>query len=142
MPGPWHAETVLDLVLDAESRDLMDPDANEDLVRWTRLVPEADTAVEGVPEYPFGPRRRDARLPYATWHRAVQERGLCGLRTGHATAGSSRAAVSRPGQRRPAKRSFSGTSAPVVSWTRAKVSTPINSPNLSLPILRKKMFSL
>lgn len=44
-------------------------------------------------------------------------------------------------QRRPAKRSFSGTAAPVVSWTRRKVSTPINSPNLSLPIRRKKMFS-
>lgn len=44
-------------------------------------------------------------------------------------------------QRSPAKRSFSGTGAPVVSWTRTKVSMPMNSPNLSLPILRKKMFS-
>jgi hypothetical protein len=55
---------------------------------------------------------------------------------------TTRVPVSRQGQRRPAKRSFSGTSAPVVSWTRTKVSMPINSPNLSLPILRKKMFSL
>lgn len=45
------------------------------------------------------------------------------------------------GQRSPAKRSFSGTAAPVVSLTRTKVSTPIKAPNLSLPILRKKMFS-
>src|SRR5690606_8753969 len=47
----------------------------------------------------------------------------------------------RTGQRSPAKRSFSGTGAPVGSWTRTKVSTPINSVNRSLPILRKKMFS-
>lgn len=47
----------------------------------------------------------------------------------------------RVDQRSPAKRSFSGTAAPVGSWTRTKVSMPINSPNLSLPILRKKMFS-
>lgn len=53
----------------------------------------------------------------------------------------SRALVGRADQRSPAKRSFSGTAAPVASLTRTKVSMPINSPNLSLPILRKKMFS-
>ncbi len=47
----------------------------------------------------------------------------------------------RTDQRSPAKRSFSGRAAPVVSRTRTKVSTPMNSPNLSLPILRKKMLS-
>lgn len=47
----------------------------------------------------------------------------------------------REAQRSPAKRSFSGMAASVASWTRTKVSMPINSPNLSLPILRKKMFS-
>lgn len=62
-PGPWHSETVLDLVRDAESRDVVDPRVNEDLVRWTRLGAEADTAVDGVPEYAFGPRRRDGRAP-------------------------------------------------------------------------------
>ena len=51
------------------------------------------------------------------------------------------APVGRPDQRSPAKRSFSGTAAPVASLTRTKVSMPINSPNFSLPILRKKMFS-
>ncbi|MFJ4205553.1 Acg family FMN-binding oxidoreductase [Streptomyces sviceus] len=77
MPGPWHAETVLDLVRDAESRDLMDPGANEDLVRWTRLGPEADTAVDGVPEYAFGPRRRDGRAPVRDFsgRRPVADRG-------------------------------------------------------------------
>ncbi|MFF9896219.1 Acg family FMN-binding oxidoreductase [Streptomyces longispororuber] len=62
-PGAWHAETVLDLVRDAESRDVMDPDAREDLQRWTRFGAEADTAVDGVPEYAFGPRQRDGKAP-------------------------------------------------------------------------------
>ncbi|MFC9292351.1 Acg family FMN-binding oxidoreductase [Streptomyces sp. NPDC057052] len=76
-PGPWHSETVLDLVRDAESRDVIDPHVNEDLVRWTRLGPEADTAVDGVPEYAFGPRRRDGRAPVRdfTGRRQVADRG-------------------------------------------------------------------
>ena len=76
-PGPWHAETVLDLVRDAESRDIMDPDADPDLVRWTRLGAEADTAVDGVPEYAFGPRRRDGKAPVRDFsgRRPVADRG-------------------------------------------------------------------
>ncbi|MEU2287734.1 nitroreductase [Streptomyces sp. NPDC013178] len=76
-PGPWHAETVLDLIRDAESRDTLDPDASEDLVRWTRLGPEADTAVDGVPEYAFGPRKRDGKAPVRDFagRRRVADRG-------------------------------------------------------------------
>lgn len=76
-PGLWHAETVLDLVHDAESRDVMDPRANEDLLRWTRLGPEADSAVDGVPEYAFGPRKRDGRAPVRDFagRRQVADRG-------------------------------------------------------------------
>ncbi|PCG85851.1 nitroreductase [Streptomyces sp. WZ.A104] len=76
-PAPWHAETVLDLVRDAESRDAMDPGAREDLIRWTRLGPEADTAVDGVPEYAFGPRKRDGRAPVRDFagRRPVADRG-------------------------------------------------------------------
>ncbi|MEU0219826.1 nitroreductase, partial [Streptomyces sp. NPDC006265] len=76
-PGAWHAETVLDLVRDAESRDAMDSDTNEDLVRWTRLGPEADTAVDGVPEYAFGPRKRDGKAPVRDFagRRPVADRG-------------------------------------------------------------------
>jgi nitroreductase len=76
-PGPWHAETVLNLVRDAESRDVMDPGSREDLVRWTRLGPEADTAVDGVPEYAFGPRKRDGRAPVRDFagRRTVADRG-------------------------------------------------------------------
>ncbi|MDQ0766760.1 hypothetical protein QFZ32_000235 [Streptomyces canus] len=76
-PGPLHAETVLDLVRDAESRDVMDSGAREDLVRWTRLGPEADTAVDSVPEYAFGPRKRDGKAPVRDFagRRPVADRG-------------------------------------------------------------------
>jgi nitroreductase len=76
-PGPWHVATVLDLVHDAESRDALDPDARKDLERWTRLGPEADTAVDGVPEYAFGPRKRDGKAPWRDFagRRPVADRG-------------------------------------------------------------------
>jgi nitroreductase len=76
-PGPWHAETVLDLVRDAESRDSMEPGARADLIRWTRLGAEADTAVDGVPEYAFGPRKRDGKAPVRDFagRRPVADRG-------------------------------------------------------------------
>ncbi|MFI1538568.1 Acg family FMN-binding oxidoreductase [Streptomyces anandii] len=59
--GTWHTEAVLELVRDAESRDALDAAAAEDLARWTRRGPDAGTAVDGVPEYAFGPRPRDGR---------------------------------------------------------------------------------
>ncbi|SDN42020.1 Acg family FMN-binding oxidoreductase [Streptomyces wuyuanensis] len=76
-PGLWHAETVLELVHDAESRDVLDPERREDLIRWTRLGDEADTAVDGVPEYAFGPRKRDGRAPLRDFaaRRPVADRG-------------------------------------------------------------------
>uniref|UniRef100_A0AAU2AGH9 Nitroreductase family protein n=1 Tax=Streptomyces sp. NBC_00093 TaxID=2975649 RepID=A0AAU2AGH9_9ACTN len=75
--GPWHTETVLGLVDDAESRDVLDPDRRVDLDRWTRLGTEADTAVDGVPEYAFGPRRRDGKAPQRDFagRRPVADRG-------------------------------------------------------------------
>ncbi|TLS45351.1 nitroreductase [Streptomyces montanus] len=77
LPGPWHTETVLDLVHDAESRDTMTSEAREDLERWTRLGPEADIAVDGVPEYAFGPRKRDGKAPQRDFagRRPVADRG-------------------------------------------------------------------
>ncbi|MGV9697798.1 Acg family FMN-binding oxidoreductase [Streptomyces sp. NPDC003470] len=76
-PGRWHTDTVLDLVHDAESRDLMHPETNEDLVRWTRLGSEADTATDGVPEYAFGPRKKDGKAPVRDFsgRRPVADRG-------------------------------------------------------------------
>lgn len=76
-PGSWHAETVLDLVRDAESRDAADPGGNEDVLRWTRLGAEADTALDGIPEYAFGPRKEDGRAPVRDFagRRTVADRG-------------------------------------------------------------------
>ncbi|MFJ9832811.1 Acg family FMN-binding oxidoreductase [Streptomyces sp. NPDC101169] len=76
-PGPWHVETVLDLVHDAESRDALHPEGMEDLRHWTRLGPEADAATDGVPEYAFGPRMRDGRAPLRDFagRRPVADRG-------------------------------------------------------------------
>ncbi|MET8225946.1 Acg family FMN-binding oxidoreductase [Streptomyces sp. NPDC004082] len=76
-PGDWHTETVLDLVHDAESRDVMTSGADEDLVRWTRRGPEADLAVDGVPEYAFGPRKWTGKAPVRDFagRRPVADRG-------------------------------------------------------------------
>ncbi|MER6163134.1 Acg family FMN-binding oxidoreductase [Streptomyces violaceorubidus] len=76
-PGPWHVETLLELVRDAESRDLARAEGNEELVRWTRLGSEVDTAVDGVPAYAFGPRRRDGKAPVRDFsgRRQVPDRG-------------------------------------------------------------------
>ncbi|MFM9589241.1 Acg family FMN-binding oxidoreductase [Streptomyces scabiei] len=76
-PEAWHLETVLELVHDAESRDSLDPGGREDLERWTRLGTEADVATDGVPEYAFGPRRRDGRAPLRDFagRRPVADRG-------------------------------------------------------------------
>ncbi|MEU3947924.1 nitroreductase [Streptomyces sp. NPDC029526] len=75
--GPWHADTLLDLVRDAESRDALDPAAREDLLRWTRLGADADVAVDGVPEYAFGPGKRGGRAPVRDFagRRPVADRG-------------------------------------------------------------------
>ncbi|MGV9246130.1 Acg family FMN-binding oxidoreductase [Streptomyces sp. NPDC003710] len=76
-PGPWHVETVLGLVHDAESRDALNPENMEDLQRWTRLGHEADIATDGVPEYAFGPRMRDGKAPLRDFagRRPVADRG-------------------------------------------------------------------
>ncbi|MFE1194066.1 Acg family FMN-binding oxidoreductase [Streptomyces olivaceoviridis] len=76
-PGPWHVRTILDLVHDAESRDVLHPEDAGDLRRWTRLGPEADAATDGVPEYAFGPRMRDGKAPMRDFagRRPVADRG-------------------------------------------------------------------
>lgn len=62
-PSEWHMRTVLDLVQDAEGRDLTDRWRVEELTRWTRTGAEAAGATDGIPEYAFGPRRSDGRAP-------------------------------------------------------------------------------
>lgn len=57
-------ESLLDLVHDAEGRDATDPTASEDMERWTRIGADvADTATDGIPDYAFGPRKRDGKAP-------------------------------------------------------------------------------
>lgn len=63
-PSEWHTESVLDLVHDAEGRDSLDHSQLEDLVRWTRIGPDtAATSADGIPDYAFGPRKRDGKAP-------------------------------------------------------------------------------
>ncbi|MEU8433246.1 nitroreductase [Streptomyces sp. NPDC029216] len=66
-PDLWHVESVLDLVHDAEGRDVLDDvqtGVDEDVVRWTRLDTETpDAAADGIPAYAFGPRKRDGTAP-------------------------------------------------------------------------------
>lgn len=133
-PGPWHAETLLDLVQDAESRDTMDPAANEDLVRWTRLGPEADAAVDGVPEYAFGPRKRDGKAPVRdfTGRRPVADRGSTAFeRTPHlallSTAGDGPGDWLRAGQ---------ALERVLLEATLADLATSLTSHALETPELR------
>ncbi|MFD9966907.1 Acg family FMN-binding oxidoreductase [Streptomyces sp. NPDC059013] len=62
MPGAWHVQEVLDLLHDAESRESLDPEAREELLRWTG-TPGAAPAGEGIPAPAFGPRQHDVTAP-------------------------------------------------------------------------------
>lgn len=60
-PDPWHVRMALDLVQDAEGRDLRDRWRVEEMISWTRTGPEAVHATDGVPEDALGPRLPDGR---------------------------------------------------------------------------------
>jgi nitroreductase len=62
-PGAWHVESLLELVHDAEGRDTVDPGRSEELEHWTRIGADSADAADGIPEYAFGPRKRDGRAP-------------------------------------------------------------------------------
>lgn len=63
-PTPWHLQEVLELVQDAEARNITDPGSDQDLARWTRTdASSAGTADDGVPHYAFGPRKRGGKAP-------------------------------------------------------------------------------
>ncbi|MEU4154374.1 nitroreductase [Streptomyces sp. NPDC026659] len=55
-PGTWHVRSVLDLVRDAEERELMDAGAREEMARWAHTDP--GDAPDGIPAEAFGPRSR------------------------------------------------------------------------------------
>ncbi|MEU3196718.1 MULTISPECIES: nitroreductase [unclassified Streptomyces] len=133
-PGSWHAETVLDLVRDAESRDAADPGANEDVLRWTRLGTEADTALDGIPEYAFGPRKEDGRAPVRDFagRRTVADRGTTAFEyTPHlallSTRGESPADWLRAGQ---------ALERVLLEATLADLATSLTSQALEEPALR------
>ncbi|MGI5517269.1 Acg family FMN-binding oxidoreductase [Streptomyces sp. CA-106131] len=63
-PRPWHVQTLLEVVHDAEGHDAVDAGRAEELARWTRIgAEEAGAATDGIPEYAFGPRKRDGKAP-------------------------------------------------------------------------------
>ncbi|WP_372481662.1 MULTISPECIES: Acg family FMN-binding oxidoreductase [Streptomyces] len=63
-PTSWRLWEVLELVQEAEARNLTDPGSDQDLARWTRIdAPSTGTADDGVPHYAFGPRKRGGRAP-------------------------------------------------------------------------------
>lgn len=63
-PGSWHLWEVLELVQEAEARNITDRGSDQDLARWTRIdAPSVSTADDGVPHYAFGPRKRGGKAP-------------------------------------------------------------------------------
>ncbi|MFE0044382.1 Acg family FMN-binding oxidoreductase [Streptomyces albireticuli] len=71
-PDPWHLDWVRELSEEAENRNLTDSGSAADLARWTRRGPTGARtaaggvpgyAVDGVPEYAFGPRKDGGRAP-------------------------------------------------------------------------------
>ena len=63
-PTSWHLWEVLELVQEAEARNITDPGSDQDLARWTRIdAPSVSTADDGVPHYAFGPRKRGGKAP-------------------------------------------------------------------------------
>lgn len=63
-PTSWHLQQVLDLVREAEARNVTDRGGDQDLAEWTRIdAPSADTTDDGVPAYAFGPRKRGGKAP-------------------------------------------------------------------------------
>jgi nitroreductase len=77
MPGAWHVQEVLDLLHDAESRESLDPDAREELLRWTGAPGGASSSGDGIPANAFGPRQHDVTAPVRDFAagRAVAGRG-------------------------------------------------------------------
>ena len=63
-PDTWHVEALLDQIHDVEGRDSLDPESYEDIRNWTRVGEQTTaSAVDGIPDYAFGPRRTGGRAP-------------------------------------------------------------------------------
>ncbi|MFF7444059.1 Acg family FMN-binding oxidoreductase [Streptomyces sp. NPDC008122] len=63
-PGPWHTDTVLDLVHDSELFEAMDTGLRAELAAWvhTEDGPPGSTT-EGIPPYAIGPRQYGMSAP-------------------------------------------------------------------------------
>ncbi|MGP4083886.1 Acg family FMN-binding oxidoreductase [Streptomyces sp. KR55] len=63
-PTDWHLQEVLELVQEAEARNITDRGSDQDLEQWTHIdAPSVGTAPDGVPAYAFGPRKRGGKAP-------------------------------------------------------------------------------
>ncbi|WP_375231966.1 Acg family FMN-binding oxidoreductase [Streptomyces sp. NWU339] len=63
-PSSWHLQQVLELLEEAEARNLTDRGSGKDLAEWTRIdAPAGNTAPDGVPDYAFGPRKHGGKAP-------------------------------------------------------------------------------
>ncbi|WP_240797791.1 nitroreductase family protein [Streptomyces sp. F001] len=63
-PTDWHLQEVLELVQEAEARNITDRGSDQDLEQWTHIdAPSVGTASDGVPAYAFGPRKRGGKAP-------------------------------------------------------------------------------
>ncbi|TJZ59389.1 nitroreductase [Streptomyces piniterrae] len=63
-PTAWHLQELLDLVREAEARNLTDRASDQDLARWTHIDDSSERpAPDGVPDYAFGPRKLGGKAP-------------------------------------------------------------------------------
>ncbi|KUO06263.1 nitroreductase [Streptomyces caeruleatus] len=75
-PTSWHLRDVLELIQEAEARNVTAPDRDQDLAQWTQLdAHSATTDDDGVPQYAFGPRKRGGRAPMRDFAGARQVAG-------------------------------------------------------------------
>ncbi|MFI6764798.1 Acg family FMN-binding oxidoreductase [Streptomyces sp. NPDC050355] len=58
----WHREAVLDLIVHAEGYDRMDDERDAEQRSWTRDS-SAESPVDGVPDYAFGPVKYGGEAP-------------------------------------------------------------------------------
>ncbi|WP_053691275.1 Acg family FMN-binding oxidoreductase [Streptomyces sp. WM6372] len=78
VPSPWHIETVLGLVRDAEHHEEMDPLAQAETAAWTSQAQgAAGTRGDGIPAAAFGPKASGGPAPVRDFGRArpVPDRG-------------------------------------------------------------------
>lgn len=70
VPDPWHIDTVLGLVRDAEHREEIDPLVRAETAAWTSPVRGALGTRDGVPAAAFGPRSSAGPAPVRDFGRA------------------------------------------------------------------------